>query len=282
MKIRFCLIRGTCQIPVYVAHEMGFFRERGLDSHVDLVPAAWMVPSRILNADCEFGVLPWTRVAIAQEKSEPLVVVAGSGMEEAELVIRADKLLHQVQTIAVPQPGGVKDILVAELIDRLGWHNVRLVRNPSGDAAMVTFIGNGADAISTVEPFGTMFEMLGLGKIGIRVGSVFPGVPGCCLTSSRQFVNENASTVHLVVQAIHQAQLFIEANRGKAAHLSQFYIGVSSEIIEKSLDSSRPSIFGIRNHEVINQMLDTMCRTNYLKTHPQQTFIDFDFIDALI
>ncbi len=70
-KVSFSLLRGVCQIPAYVAHEKGFFQDEGLDVNLNIEPTAWMVPQKLVNGESQFAVIPWTRVAAAEDKEIP-------------------------------------------------------------------------------------------------------------------------------------------------------------------------------------------------------------------
>lgn len=87
-KIKLSLLRGVCQIPAYVAHEKGFLKDEGLEATLEIVATAWLVPQKLASGDCQFTVMPWTRVAVAELEGLPLVLLAGSGYEEAAIVLR--------------------------------------------------------------------------------------------------------------------------------------------------------------------------------------------------
>ena len=140
-RIRLALLRGVCQTPAYIAYELGYFREEGVVVSVEIQPTAWVVPERLARQEVQFAVIPWTRVAAASSHGEDLVLVCGSGCEEAALVVRADMEPHEVQRIAVPQEGGIKDLTAMALLQSLGWNERQLIRLPSGDGAILSFVG---------------------------------------------------------------------------------------------------------------------------------------------
>ena len=144
--VRFSLLRGVCQTPAYVAHVKRFFHEEGIESEINIEPTAWMVPTKLMNGDSQFAVIPWTRVAAAEEKDLPLVVISGSGFEEAAIVVRKGLDVSEVKKVAVPLRGGMKDLTAMGLMESLGWKDVDLIRQPSGDGAIIAFFGEGVDA----------------------------------------------------------------------------------------------------------------------------------------
>ena len=162
--IRFALLRGICQLPAYVAHTQGIFAEHGLRSEVRITPTAWLIPEQLADGTADFAVLPWTRVAATEEGEAPLTVICGSGLEEAAIVVRTGLEIEDVRSVAVPREGGMKDLTAMGLLDELGWtaDRVEQRRFPSGDGAVICFVGEGADAASMIEPYASMLEHLGL------------------------------------------------------------------------------------------------------------------------
>ena len=161
-KIVFALLRGVCQLPAYVALDKGFLRDVDIDAELSIAPTAWTVPERFVNGDVQFAVIPWTRVAADKSQGDRLTLVSGSGFEEAAMVVRQGMTVEQVRAVAVPKEGGIKDLTAMALVQRLGWQDANIVRMPSGDGAILSFVGEGADAASMVEPYSTMLEHLGL------------------------------------------------------------------------------------------------------------------------
>ena len=105
-RVNLALLRGVCQTPAYAAAECGFFRSRDLDVRIQVASTAWLVPEQMVDGRVDFAVIPWTRVAAASSRDEDLVLICGSGCEEAALVLRAGVTLDDVRSVAVPQEGG--------------------------------------------------------------------------------------------------------------------------------------------------------------------------------
>src|SRR3978361_2371668 len=196
-RIRLSLLRGVCQLPAYVAMERGFFAAEGIEAEPQVAPSAWTVPDRLHSGDVDFAVIPWTRVAAdVPRDGNRLVLVAGSGIEEAALVLRTGLAPADVRSVAVPNEGGIKDLTAMALLRRLNWNDIRLVRQPSGDGAILSFVGQGADAAAMVEPYAAMLESLGLGRVLLRTGDAWPGAHGCSLAPPHAPTEHGADRVH--------------------------------------------------------------------------------------
>ncbi len=277
MKIRFALLRGVCQIPAYVAHEEGLFSEEGLDVELEIAATAWLVPRKLAEGECQFAVMPWTRVAAADE---PLVLLCGSGREEAAIVMRKGISEDGVRRVVVPQRGGIKDLTAMGLIRSLGWDEVEVLRQPSGDGAIISFFGEGADAASMVEPYATMMEALGIGRVIRRTGDLWSGAPGCSLTSVRSFVEDDPGTTERVVRAFVRGAELTASDPNRAARVAADYIGVNERFIRAALERDRPDPNAIRNTEAMQGILELMVDLGYVERVPDG-FMDLSFLDSV-
>jgi ABC-type nitrate/sulfonate/bicarbonate transport system substrate-binding protein len=277
-KIVFALLRGVCQLPAYVAHAKGFLRDANIEAELSIAPTAWTVPQRLVDGEVHFAVIPWTRVAADKSKGNRLTLVSGSGFEEAAMVVRNGMTVQQVNDVAVPNEGGIKDLTAMALVQRLGWQDANIVRMPSGDGAILSFVGEGADAASMVEPYATMLEHLGLGHVIQRTGDVWPGAPGCSLTTTSNIIAKSPDLVQRMVGAYMRGARFAETNREESAKIAEKYIGISAEIIRKALDANRPNPDAIRNQSAMDQVIDLMIQRGYIDKAPTG-YKDLSFLD---
>lgn len=279
--LRLSLLRGICQMPAYVAHARGFFRALDLDVDLHIEPTASLVPDKLLNGGCDFAVMPWTRVAVAAHRDQPLVLVAGSGCEEAALVVRNGLPLNAVQRVAVPLRGGIKDLTAMGLFRSLGWRDVESLSMPSGDGAILALVGEGADAASMVEPYATMMEMLGVGTVHKRTGDLWPGVPGCSLTTTAARIGTQPTVVARMVKAFVRGAHHVLTDPADAAAIAAQYIGVHARFIEAALQVNRPNVRAICNDHAMDDALQLMLDLGYISKRPER-YRDLTFLeDAL-
>ena len=277
-KIVFALLRGVCQMPAYVAYAKGYLRDVDIDAELSIAPTAWTVPQRLVDGEVQFAVIPWTRVAADKSKANRLTLICGSGFEEAAMVVRNGMTVEEVTDVAVPNEGGIKDLTAMALVQRLGWQNANIVRMPSGDGAILSFVGEGANAASMVEPYAAMLEHLGLGHVIQRTGDVWPGAPGCTLTTTSNIIAEKPDLVQRMVGAYMRGARFAETNRDEAADIAEKYIGISGEIIRKALDVNRPNPDAIRNQAAMDQVINLMIERGYIDKVPTG-YKDLRFLD---
>jgi len=278
--VHLSLLRGVCQMPGYLAEAKQFFRQQGLDVRITIEPTAAVVPQRLLQGQIEFAVMPWTRVASARAQGEPLVAICGSGCEEAAIVVRRGLRPEQVRTVAIPQRGGIKDLTARGLIASLGWSEIQWVRQPSGDGAILAFVGQGADAASMVEPYAAMLEGLGLGTIVRRTGDLWPGAPGCSLTTTTHLLAQRGDLVERMVRAYVQGARYLGEHIEESAAIAARYIGIAPRFIQTALTHCRPNVHALHNQQAMNAVLALMQQVGYLERAPTNYF-DTTVLDTL-
>jgi NitT/TauT family transport system substrate-binding protein len=267
-RITLSLLRGVCQMPAYAAKDMGLFERRGLDVRIQIAATAFTVPDRLVGGEVDFAVIPWTRVVAANAHGGRLLLVCGSGCEEAAIVVRRGLPVHEVGSIAVPQEGGIKDLTARALMQSLGWEGRTVLRLPSGDGAILAFVGRGADAASMVEPYATMLEELGMGTVVRRTGDVWPGAPGCSLATSARLAAEDPNLVQQVVEAFVDGAARVLQAPDEASVIAARYIGMDAAIIRKALDHNRPNVDALRSRKAMDDVLGWMIRLGYVDRLP--------------
>ena len=266
--IRFSLLRGICQVPAYVAHERKFFLDEGVNSEIKIEPTAWMVPTRLIHGDSQFALIPWTRVAAGEQNETPMCVLSGSGYEEAAIVVRNGIQTSEVKRVAVPLRGGMKDLTAMGLIESLGWSKAELFRQPSGDGAIISLFGQGVDAASMVEPYATMMEELGVGRIIKRTGDMWKGAPGCSLCTTMVMTIEQPDLCDKVVRAFVKATKYVHEHPQESAEIAYPYIGVHPNFIHKALLRNPPRNEAVLSKDAMEKILALMMKLGYLKKMP--------------
>jgi len=274
------LLRGVCQIPAYIAVETGLFAEQGIEATVKIAPTAWMVPQALGTEDNGFAVIPWTRAAAANQHERRLLVVTGSGADEAAIVVRKGLELADVASVSVPMRGGMKDLTAMGMLKSLGWADVEILRQPSGDGSIIAFAGDGVDAASMVEPYATMLVDQGRGYVARRTGDLWPGAPGCSLTTSAAVCDDNPDLVRRVVAAYARATERVVCAPADAAAIARRYIGIGASHIEKAIRVNPPRVDAIRNLEAMDRILALMVDLGYLSRRPEP-YCDLRFLDAV-
>lgn len=276
-RIRFALLRGVCQLPAYVAQKKGFFRDFDIEADFTIVPTAWLVPEQMVRGEVQFSIIPWTRIASCRSIGMPLKVICGSGLEEAAIVVKTGVSRDEVEKICVPHEGGMKDLTAMGFIKKLGWEDRRLVRMPSGDGAILAFLGEGGEAASMIEPYATILKERGIGTIISRTGDVWKGAPGCSLSTTTDFIKDAPEITQHVVNAYVQGEKYARENPDEAAEIAAEYIGVRPLYIREALRHNHPDVNAIRNTGAMDDILDLMLERGYISSSPTD-YVDLRFL----
>jgi ABC-type nitrate/sulfonate/bicarbonate transport system substrate-binding protein len=132
-----------------------------------------------------------------------------------------------------------------------------------------------------VEPYATMLEVRGLGRVVRRTGDVWPGAPGCSLATSRRLVLEREDVVRAVVRAFVKGAQHLHAHLDDAADIAGRYIGMSGHICRRAFDRNRPDVRALHNVDAMDRVLDLMRELGYLEEKPKG-FTDLRFVDEVL
>ena len=207
-----------------------------------------------------------------------MMLLCGSGVEEAAIVVRNGLDPADVRSVAIPREGGMKDLTALGLIESLGWQTVEQRRFPSGDGAIICFFGRGADAASMVEPYAAMLEELGVGRVVRRTGDIWPGAPGCSLTAAAALVQRDPDLVQRVVNAYVRAMQFVHEHPDRTAEIAAPFIGVDPAFVRRALLVNGPDADAVRHTDSMQRILHFMQQLGYVKEIPTR-YADLSFLD---
>jgi len=164
------------------------------------------------------------------------------------------------------------------LIEQLGWNDARIIRQPSGDGAIISFFGEGADAASMIEPYATMLEMMGVGKIIKRTGDIWKGAPGCSLATTVSLKETEDLLMQKMVIAFVRGTLFVKTNPDESSDIASGYIGINPRFIRQALNVNWPDANAIRNSKAMDDVLSLMIKLGYIDKMPSG-YSDLKFLD---
>ncbi len=279
MSIGVGVIRGVCQMPTYIAYEKGFFKEQNLNISLTVEPTAWMLPNKLISGEISFAVMPWTRVVSGRANGDPMVVIAGSGYEEPVTVVRNDANVNDFyelkgKRIGLPNEGGMKDLTSQAFFKKynITSRNTKILRFPSGDAAILALISGAVDSTTNVEPYATMMVKLGVAKILVRGKDIFPKTPGCSITVTDDYLRNHSDLALKFINACIKAEKFCSTNPDEAAEISSNYIGISAETIREALNYNRPHIDISESVKAMTQVTNLMVELGYIKKVPEDFY----------
>ena len=248
-KLKVAYLGLTCEAPIFVAYEKGFYKEEGLD--VELVKTDWDGLREGLGLgrfDANHTLIMYLLKPIEQGMDVKITGGVHTGCLRLQVSVKADiKSVSDLKgkKIGVPTHLGSPPYLFASRV---------LVANgidPSPDKKEVTWltfapdvlgkaVADGrVDAVATSDPIGTILEDMGLTRTiaDQAVDAPYADEYCCAAVVSGKLAKENPVAAAKVTRAILKAARWVEENPGAAAKLAveKKYTAASAEINAQAL-----------------------------------------------
>ena len=257
-KIRVGYIGITCEAPIFVAVEKGFFKDEGLDP--ELVKCEWSKYKDVLALG-GFDVTHHLIMYLLKPIEQGLDVKFTAGIHTGCLRLQTatDSKIKTAQDlrgkrIGVPGMGTppfifVNRVLTANGID--GSREVTWVVYPSGELGLALEKGQ-VDAVADSEPIGTL--LLANGKVrnvvDQAVDAPYKDEYCCAVVVNGKFLANNPKAAAAATRALLRGAKWVEANPAAAARLSveKKYLASNPELNTLALSHLRyiPSVSGVQ------------------------------------
>jgi NitT/TauT family transport system substrate-binding protein len=219
---------GLCGSPTYIAKELGFWEEEGID--VELVSGTFqqqkdgLASGQFLVTNGDFQFFP------AVNEGLDIKIIGGLHEGCIKLLVPSDSPIQTVadlrgKTIGVDEVGGTPWAITSVALANAGI-------DPSAEAGEVTWApydltvleevaGRGeVDAIAAWDPFGTQAEKNGFRVlVDIGSGDIFGGKYCCFLYASNQGIQQNPEKIEALLRGWYRAVEWIAANPEQAADI---------------------------------------------------------------
>lgn len=275
-KIKIGYIGLTCEAPLYVAYEKGYFKEMGLEA--EMVKCEWSQFKDALGLG-SFHVGHQPIMAYLKPIEEGLDVKLTAGIHKGCLRIQTlkDGKIKTVEDlrgkrIGVPGMGTPPFIYANRMLGdaKIDPRNgVQWKVFPSGDLPLALEKGE-VDAVATSEPIGSI--LIATGKIqNVTDQTIDPGYADeycCAVLMNGKYLEANPEAAAAATKAIMKGAKWVETNPRAAAIMSveKKYIASNPELNAMALGRLRyiPSISGGR--DAIRTTAEGMKRAGILKS----------------
>lgn len=275
MKIKVGYIGLTCEAPLYVAHEKGFFTEQGLS--VEMVKCEWSQFKDGLGLG-SFHVAHQPIMSFLKPIEEGLDIKLTAGIHRGCLRVQSP-LGSDIRTvqdlkgkrIACPGMGTPPFIFAARVLGDNGINvrkDIEWKVYPSGELGLALEKGD-VDAIANSEPIGSLLlaEKKVQNVADQTVDEPYAAEYCCGVLINGNYADANPKATAAVTKAIMKGAKWVEANPRAAAILSveKKYIASNPELNTEALGRLRyiPSIAG--GKDAIRTAAEGMIRAGILK-----------------
>ena len=266
--VRIGYIPITDAAALIVAHEKGFLKEEGLDSTRPTLLRSWpelveAFESHRFNLTHLLIPIPiWMRYS----DHYPVKVVAWDHTNGSAMVVREDSGIRSFKDLggkqfAMPfwysihniisqlelRNAGIKPVIRPQSA-KLAPDECNLLLLPPPDMPPA-LAARKIDAYCVAEPFNALGELLAGGKILRFTGDIWKGHPCCvvCMHEADAMDPARAAWSQAVLNAIVQAQIYIDANRASVAHMlsreGKGYLPFPAKVVERAMVFYNPAYY---------------------------------------
>jgi len=245
VKIAMGYIPNVQFAPYYIAQELGYFSDEGLDVEFDY---GWAtdIMSLVAKGEIQFGISDGDQVIIARDKGVPVKAVYAmyvkypvAVVSKKEKGITTPSMLIG-KTIGVPAPYGSNYIGLRLLLASAGLEisdvNIQVI----GYTQVESLVSGKVDAVTVFvnnEPF--VLKDMGIDINIIPVYQITPMVSASIITSDT-IIEKNPDLVERFVRAVSNASYYALENKNRVMDLIKGYIPTLSE---SNLEINRKVLF---------------------------------------
>ena len=208
--------------PQYVAINLGFFEENGIDIELISSQGADKVMTAVLSGQVEIGFAgPEAAIYIYLQGKEdyPQIFAQLTKRDGSFLVGREDEDFQwsnlKGKHILPGRKGGVPYMALEYVITQNGLNPVtdmNIDNSISFDAMTGAFVGGVADYVTIFEPTATALELEGKGYILASVGEAAGEIPYTAYFANKSFIEENTELIQNFVNAIYKGQVWVQTH----------------------------------------------------------------------
>lgn len=215
------VVHSVFYAPQYVAQELGFFEEEGLDVTVSIGNGADKSMTALLSDSADIALLGTEAgIYVYNEGKEGYPKAFAQLTQRAGnfLVSRVDEPDFQWddlkgKSVIGGRLGGMPELVLEYVIKENGMEkgkDVEIINNIDFSSTAGAFTGNIGDYTVEFEPVATTLEQNGSGHIVASLGEASGYVPYTVYMANDGFLKENPDTIEAFIRAIYRGQQWVE------------------------------------------------------------------------
>jgi NitT/TauT family transport system substrate-binding protein len=243
------------QAKLFIAKELGYFAEEGLDVQLSEFTNSADGLSALRAGKLDFGSFGATAPLFHIAKGADIRIVSGIHDEDAGLITTAKnaEAIHSVsdlkgKKVAVVRLSSGDAALRGRLLEvgLTPGKDVEIFEIKSPPAVIEAVKAGDVDAGMVWEPHIVRAQQSGL-KVIARSHDLIPGHPCCRLVVQRAYTVEHPETIKRFLKALLRAEKFGHDNRSRAVDIIAKYIKLDRNIVDASYVSEQPTDPNIAN-----------------------------------
>ncbi|MGI2294444.1 ABC transporter substrate-binding protein [Paenibacillus sp. GXUN7292] len=236
IKVRYNAFTGVSGLAVHFGAEKGFFKEEGLD--VQFITTDNPVPG-LTSGDIDIADFSTTRAIVAAGKGAPFKIVSSLFRTKGPFYLIAKTDIASVEDLKGKKVGGAvfgsgldayAQIILKE--HRLSKEDVTYVANGVHDAAYASLTAGQVDATIIHEPFVSLAEKEGKGKLLAKGWDYLPNFHTGVLVASDSFIAKNPEAIEKLLRAYLKSQEYAKANLDEYKQYFSQHVKIDAEVLD--------------------------------------------------
>ncbi|MFC3769590.1 ABC transporter substrate-binding protein [Paenibacillus sp. GCM10012303] len=272
-KIRYSPLSGVSGLAVRFGAEKGFFKEEGLD--VEFITTKNAVEG-LTSKDVDIADVPTTTAIIAAGKGAPIKIVSSMFRTKGPFYLIGAPGINSVEDLKGKKVGAGTfgsglDVYTQTILQKHGLrkNDVAYVANGAQEAAYASLLTGQVDATIIHEPFASLVEISGQGKLLAKGWDYLPNFHTGVLASRNDFIEKHPELIEKLLRAYFKSQEYAKS------HFDEYraYFLQNVKVDEKAVDSA------FRREDVLWENDPNVDSKSLLET--QQIQVDLGFQDKV-
>ena len=207
--------------PQYVAMELGYFEEEGIDLEVTTGFGADKVTTALISGDADIGFMgPEATIYLYNEGSEDYAVNFAQLTQRAGNFVVSRKKQDNFKweelkgkEIIGGRPGGMPEMVFEYVLKKHGLDpktDVNLVQNIDFANTSGAFVGGTGEYTVEFEPSATLIEEQGAGYVVASVGTESDYVPYTAYCAKKSYLDSHKELLTAFTRAIEKGQKYVK------------------------------------------------------------------------
>ncbi|MFB9273735.1 ABC transporter substrate-binding protein [Cohnella cellulosilytica] len=272
-KIRYAPFNGVSGLAVRYGIEKGFFKDEGLE--VELVSTQNPIEA-LTSKDVDIVDVATTNAIVAAGKGAPIKIVSSMFRTKGPFYLVAKTGIESVEdlkgkTVGAAALGSGLDVYTQTILNKHGLskNDVTYLANGVNEAAYASLTSGQVDATIIHEPFASLAEIEGTGKILAKGWDYLPTFHTGVLASRKDFIDEHPDLVEKLLRAYFKSQEYAKSNLDEYKEFFLQNVKIDAGAVDKAFE--RENVLWENNPDVdLNALQDT-----------QQVQVDLGFQDQV-